>query len=125
VIAASEKLFELGTIAGEVATATGSRTLGGSAMGLFLDQGGDSPRSDRSFIWVANDLDQLETVKSFAHEVRHAALFALGQPFIHEDEGGEYVEVSPGNFMPPSAVGPVNRATADAMAEAERYYVPW
>jgi len=119
VIAASEKLFELGTIAGEVATATGSRTLGGSAMGLFLDQGGDSPRSDRSFIWVANDLDQLETVKSFAHEVRHAALFALGQPFIHEMG---LFEVAPSVFDTFDPNGPVNILTKAAEDEARANY---
>jgi len=118
-IAASKKLFELGTIVGEVATATGSVTLGGSAMGLFLDQGGDSPRSDRSFIWVASDLDQLETVKSFAHEVRHAALFALGQPFIHEMG---LFEVAPSVFDSFDPNGPVNMLTKAAEDEARVNY---
>ncbi|MCZ7650082.1 MAG: RHS repeat-associated core domain-containing protein [Thermoanaerobaculia bacterium] len=56
-VAASRKVFELGTVVGTVATSKGPETLGGATYGLFLDQGGSAPEAiGRSCSWRATSV---------------------------------------------------------------------
>jgi len=123
-LASSDKVFGINTSVSAVATSEGVVTLGANSgmKGIFLDQGGLSLKENMSFVLVAADLTQREKAVSLAHEMRHAAFFALGQPFQHEMG---LFEVSPGVFNAYNPNGPVNRATASAEIEAQVNFDPF
>jgi len=75
-----------------------------------------------SFVLIAGDLKQRDTAVTLAHEMRHAAFFAIGKPFEHELG---LFEESPNVFNAYDPKGAVNRATSAAEVEAEANFDPF